>query len=72
MQEGPTKENGNNGVYDPDLLAIVLTRLQGFQKTEYHCRENAIAITKIEEVMLWLRKRTEDRRIENKLGKSEV
>ena len=56
--EGPVKENGVNGVANEDLLIMVLTRLESFQKSEWACRENAIAITKIEEALLWLRKRT--------------
>ena len=58
FQEGPVKENGVNGVYNEDLLVMVIRRLQGFQESEYKCRENAMAITKLEEALLWLRKRT--------------
>ena len=35
--------------------------MECFQRSEYACRENAIAITKLEEALLWLRKRTEAR-----------
>lgn len=58
FQEGPIKECGVNGVANEDLLNMVICRLQGFQLSEFSCRENAIAITKIEEALLWLRKRT--------------
>jgi hypothetical protein len=58
FQEGPIKENGVNGVNNEDLIAMVLSRLQSFQESEYRCRENAMAITKLEEALLWLRKRT--------------
>jgi len=58
FQEGPIKECGVNGVCNEDLIAMVITRLEHFQKSEYSCRENAIAITKLEEALLWLRKRT--------------
>jgi len=61
FQEGPIKENGVNGVANEDLLGMVLCRLENFQKSEYKCRENAIAITKIEEALMWLRKRTNAR-----------
>lgn len=63
FQNGPIKEAGVNGVHNEDLLVIVLDRLQGFQNSEFKCRENAIAITKIEEALLWLNKRTRDREI---------
>lgn len=58
FQEGPIKECGVNGVMNEDLLLMVLERLYGFQKSEYKCRENAVAITKIEEAVMWLGKRT--------------
>ncbi len=61
FQKGAIKENGVNGVMNEDLIAIVIDRLQGFQDGDYKCRENAIALTKLEEAMLWLRKRTMDR-----------
>ena len=61
FQKGPIKENGINGVANEDLLAMVIDRLQSFQESEYKCRENAVAITKLEEALMWLRKRTQDR-----------
>lgn len=61
FQEGPVKENGVNGVANEDLLGMVLARLEGFQNSEYKCRENACAITRIEEALMWLRKRTNAR-----------
>lgn len=58
FQEGPIKENGVNGVCNEDLIAMVICRLEHFQKSEFSCRDNAMAITKLEEALLWLRKRT--------------
>lgn len=58
FQEGPIKENGVNGVCNEDLIAMIICRLEHFQKSEYTCRENEMAITKLEESLLWLRKRT--------------
>lgn len=58
FQEGPIKEAGVNGVHNEDLIAMVITRLEHFQNSEYKCRENALAITHLEEALLWLRKRT--------------
>jgi len=58
FQEGPIKECGVNGVMNEDLIAMVVIRLEHFQKSEFSCRDNAMAITKLEEAMLWLRKRT--------------
>ena len=58
FQEGPVLECGVNGVNNEDLINMVIERLEHFQRSEYACRENAIAITKLEEALLWLRKRT--------------
>jgi hypothetical protein len=61
FQHGPVKEFGANGITQEALLAIVLDRLRSFQRSRFSCRENAVAITKIEEGMMWLHKRTLDR-----------
>lgn len=61
FQKGPIKENGVNGCCNEDLIAMVIRRLEGFQLSEFKCRENAVAITKLEESLMWLRKRTNDR-----------
>lgn len=68
FQEGPIKECGVNGVCNEDLIAMVITRLEHFQKTQFACRENALAITKLEEALLWLRKRTMGREKRNVEG----
>jgi hypothetical protein len=61
FQKGPIKEVGVNGVMNEDLIAMVIDRLNSFQGSAFKCRENALAITKLEEALLWLRKRTMDR-----------
>ena len=61
FQNGPIAEAGVNGLTHEVLLAILIDRLQGFQRGKYACRENAIALTKLEEVQMWLQKRTRDR-----------
>lgn len=58
FQEGPIKECGVNGVCNEDLIDMVIDRLEHFQNSEFRCRENALAITALEEALLWLRKRT--------------
>ncbi|MNR93461.1 hypothetical protein D3C72_245180 [compost metagenome] len=63
FQEGPIKEAGVNGVNNEDLINMVIRRLEGFQNSDFRCRENALAITKLEEALLWLRKRTADREV---------
>lgn len=61
FQNGPIKENSVNGCQNEDLITIIIDRLESFQKTEFSCRENAIAITKLQEALMWLEKRTADR-----------
>jgi len=72
FQKGPLDEEGLNGLSNEVLLAIVEDRLQGFQSGPFVCRENAIALTKVQEALLWLHKRTKDRierGVEGKLEK---
>jgi hypothetical protein len=61
FQNGPMLEFGVNGITQEALLAIVIDRLRGFQSGPFSCRENAIALTKCEEALMWLQKRTMDR-----------
>jgi hypothetical protein len=61
FQKGGLAETGVNGITDQALLAIVLDRLRGFQAGPYSCRDNSIAITKLEECLLWMGKRYTDR-----------
>lgn len=57
-----------HGILDTDLLEIVRHRLQCFQQGDLATRENAIALTHIEEALLWMNKRVEDRIERNVLG----
>ena len=61
FQGGPIKEFGVNGISNEALLAVVEDRLKGFQSGEFACRENALALTKIQEAMMWLHSRTRER-----------
>jgi hypothetical protein len=73
FQNGPRKEEGSeSGILDVDLLEIVRHRLQSFQAGPYATRENAIALTHVEEALLWMNKRVEDRADDNKLGTNKV
>ena len=57
-----------HGILDTDLLEIVRDRLKGFQSGEFATRENALALTHIEEALMWMNKRVEDRIERNVLG----
>lgn len=61
FQDGPVQEFGINGISNESLLAIVEDRLLGFQSGPFACRENAVALTKLQECLMWLQKRTRDR-----------
>ena len=61
FQHGPIQEVDINGISNEALLAIVEDRLLGFQSGDFACQENALALTKLQEAMMWLHKRTRDR-----------
>lgn len=61
FQNGPIQEAGINGISGEALMAIQIDRLRSFQKGPYACRENALALTALEESLMWLQKRTRDR-----------
>ena len=72
MQCGPRKEKDSlHGVIDTDLLEIVRDRLKAFQAGPFSSRENACALTHIEEALMWMNRRVEDRIERNVLGKNE-
>lgn len=60
FQNGPISAEGNgvNGLTHEALLEIVADRLRSFQAGPYACKENACALTKIEEAQHWLQQRT--------------
>ena len=62
FQEGPIKvDEDMNGITNEALLAVVIDRLRGFQSGPFACRENALALTKLEEGLMWLHNRTRSR-----------
>jgi len=69
FQNGPRKDESSiHGVIDTDLLEIVRDRLKAFQAGPYSSRENAVALTHIEEALMWMNRRVEDRIERNVLG----
>lgn len=62
FQNGARKlEDSIQGILDTDLLEIVRHRLQCFQKGAFATRDNAVALTHIEEALMWMNRRVEDR-----------
>lgn len=60
IQNGPVKEVGVNGCQVDEIIHTAKLILEGLNKN-HPCRENASAITKLDEALMWLNKRTEDR-----------
>ncbi len=53
-----------NGAFVETVISAALQRIEYYQRAaneKFKCRENAIAITKLEEALLWLDKRTRER-----------
>lgn len=69
-QSGGTAENAKNGVFLEDVLAVVYARLAVFNE-KFPCRENSLALTKIEEAVLWLAQRKAEREHRSVYGKEE-
>ena len=61
FQLGPRGEVGINGCCIREVIQVVVDRLEGFQQGQFKCRENALAITKLQEAQHWLAHRTEER-----------
>ena len=61
FQLGPIKEVGVNGTTIESVIDVLVARLEGFQSGPFRCRENALAITKLEEAKQWLLYRTQKR-----------
>lgn len=60
FQLGPVKESGVNGATNEALIAILIHRMN-FLNGKFPCRENSLAITKLQEALMWLEQRTKER-----------
>lgn len=47
-----------NGAFVESVIYAALQRIEHYQAGKFKCRENAIAITKLEEALHWLNART--------------
>lgn len=65
--------NGNieNGTTLEEMLRVSIQRLQDLN-AKFACRENSLAITKMQEALMWLNARTEDREKREVEGKHEL
>ena len=60
IQSGPIKELGVNGCQIDDVILWAKEKIEGFNAT-FPARENSVAITKLDEALMWLAKRKADR-----------
>lgn len=64
-QDGPLAFDGvrrePNGAFVEAVIAAAIDRLEFYQAGEFRCRENALAITKLEEALHWCNHRTAKR-----------
>lgn len=58
----------NDGTTNEEVIEMLVDRLQYLQ-AKFPCRENAIAITKLDEALLWLNERTRKRQERGVEGK---
>lgn len=61
-QNGPLSEGRiPNGAFVEGVIEAAADRLRYYQASKFSCRENALALTKLEEALHWLQHRTSDR-----------
>ncbi len=64
-QKGPLGRDGQrmepNGAFVEGVIAAAIDRLEYYQSSKFKCRENALAITKLEEALHWCGHRTAKR-----------
>ena len=58
----------SDGTTNEEVLEVLIDRMN-FLQSKFPCRENALVITKLEESLMWLNKRTQDRMKRNVEGK---
>lgn len=67
--EGTTElKTVNDGTTNEEVLEVLIDRMN-YLHSKSPCRENAIVITKLQESLMWLEKRTSDRKKRNVEGK---
>lgn len=82
-QDGPLVVDGErkepNGAFVEDVIRAAIGRLRFYQtdghqepRGRFACRENALAITHLEEGLMWLQKRTHDREMRAVEGTHQV
>lgn len=64
-QNGPLMVDGQrvepNGAFVEGIIAAAIGRIKFYQQSRFNCRENSLALTKLEESLHWLQARTATR-----------
>lgn len=69
IQNGPIKEAGKNGCQVEDVIAVSKHIVEQLN-SKFPCRENAMMITKLDEAIMWSKKRTANRKTRGVEGTS--
>lgn len=71
-QNGPLGRGADrlapNGAFVETVIEAARQRIAHYQSTKFSCRENALALTKLEEALHWLNARTDRREAQNVEG----
>ena len=70
FQTGGTATTERNGVFIEDLLILAYSKLADYNRG-LPCRENSLALTKIEEAIMWLANRKVERESRGVYGTEE-
>lgn len=68
FQDGQIKDGNINGVFDEDLIAVIIKRLECMQNSKYKCSENAFALIKLEEAFMALKTKSSETKIRGVLN----
>lgn len=73
FQDGPVGQYGANGTTNEEVIDALVQRLESFQQMgggRFACRENALAITNLQQALHWLWHRTRGREARGVAGQS--
>lgn len=74
-QDGPLGRGEDrqepNGAFVETVIAAAIQRIEYYNSSQFRCRENSLAITKLEEALHWLNYRTQRRENEQVEGTHE-
>ena len=68
FQHGVIPDKGRNGLFNEDVIQLLMLRLRTQNQGEMKCRENSLAITALEEALMWLMRRSAIREEQGVLG----